>query len=112
MKIEKETKVVILQNGNAVLATQYVNGKKVNASIARCCRRMLLILPLVQNWLWNGCLIVWVLHRKLLSIGTSLFPVTYGYRRTVPTLMPFAGLRRASFDRSNRRSSDRVECIS
>lgn len=37
MKIEKETKVVILQNGNAVLATQYVNGKKVNASIARCC---------------------------------------------------------------------------
>ncbi len=37
MKIEKETKVVILQNGNAVMATQYVNGKKVNASIARCC---------------------------------------------------------------------------
>lgn len=25
MKIEKETKVVILQNGNAVMATQYVN---------------------------------------------------------------------------------------
>lgn len=24
MKIEKETKVVILQNGNAVMATQYV----------------------------------------------------------------------------------------
>nr|DAL10549.1 MAG TPA_asm: hypothetical protein [Caudoviricetes sp.] len=37
MKIEKETKVVILQNGNAVMATQYVNGKKVNASTARCC---------------------------------------------------------------------------
>lgn len=37
MKIEKETKVVILQNGNAVMATQYVNSKKVNASIARCC---------------------------------------------------------------------------
>lgn len=90
MKIEKETKVVILQNGNAVMATQYVNGKKVNASIARCCPEDAFdFASLVQNWLWSGCLIVWVLHRKLLLIGTSLFPVTYGYRRTVPTLMPF-----------------------
>lgn len=34
MKIEKETKVVILQNGNAVMATQYVNGKKVNVKLS------------------------------------------------------------------------------
>lgn len=30
MKIEKETKVVILQNGNAVMATQYVNGNSAS----------------------------------------------------------------------------------
>ena len=38
MKIEKETKVVILQNGNAVMATQYVNGKKVNEIGRASCR--------------------------------------------------------------------------
>ena len=78
MKIEKETKVVILQNGNAVTATQYVNGKKVNASIARCCPED------AFNFAFGAKLAL-----ELLLIGTSLFPVTYGYRRTVPTLMPF-----------------------
>lgn len=92
MKIEKETKVVILQNGNAVLATQYVNGKKVNASTARCCPED------AFDFAFGAKL---ALERLLDCMGSApetafdwagLFPVTYGYRRTVLTLMPFCRL--------------------
>ena len=108
MKIEKETKVVILQNGNAVMATQYVNGKKVNASIARCCPED------AFDFAFGAKL---ALERLLDCMGSA--PETaFDWDKFisgdvwVQTNSSNTGLRRASFDRSNRRSSDKVECIS